>query len=127
MRFPVLIGAAALLASACGPSAPEGNAVEAPIRGEGQAELHRLNDYNRALGLKRAIHESGYQCQRIDRSAFVQRYQTLEMWAATCNNGRGWALFVGRDDTVQVRECKTLSELKLPRCPAWAENAKASR
>ena len=127
MRYGALIVGAALLAASCGKPKPEQNAVKEPVRSEGQRQLHSLNDYNRAIGLKRAIHSSGLQCYRIDRSAFVQRYGTLDMWAAACNNGRGYALFVGRDDSVQVRGCKSLAELKLPRCPPWAEDAKVSR
>lgn len=118
----------ALAVAACGGSAEEQqNEVPTEVQSEGQRALHQLNDVNRAIGLKRAIHASGYQCQRIDRSAFVQKYGTLEMWAAACNDGRGWGLFVGRDESVQVRSCRDLVSLKLPRCPDWAENARPTR
>ena len=127
MQSRIFAIGAAMLVSSCGPAEPQQNSVQKPFQSEGQRRLHTLNDYNRAIGLKRAIHESGFQCQRIDKSAFVQRHETLEMWAAACNNGRGFALFVGRDETVQVRDCRGLAEIKLPRCPEWAENAKVSR
>jgi hypothetical protein len=118
----------ALLATGCGQAGEtQGNEAPAEVQSEGQRALHQLNETDRAIGLKRAIHESGFQCQRIDRSAFVQKYETLEMWAAACNDGRGWGLFVGRDETVQVRSCKDLVSLKLPRCPSWAENAPVTR
>lgn len=117
-----------LLVAGCGSSTgSQQNASEADVQSEGQRALHQLNEVNRAIGLKRAIHDSGHQCQRIDRSAFVQKYGTLEMWAAACNDGRGWALFVGRDDSVQVRPCEDMTTLKLPRCPGWAENAQRTR
>lgn len=119
---------AALAVTGCGPrEEPQQNRAEPEIQSEGQRALHQLDDVNRAIGLKRAIHASGFQCQRIDRSAFVQKYGTLEMWAAACNDGRGWGLFVGRDESVQVRSCKDLVSLKLPRCPSWAENAQVTR
>lgn len=118
----------ALAVAACGGAAEEQrNEVATGVQSEGQRALHQLNDVNRAIGLKRAIHASGYQCQRIDRSAFVQKYGTLEMWAVACNDGRGWGLFVGRDESVQVRQCKDMATLKLPRCPDWAENAQPTR
>ncbi|QIK78872.1 hypothetical protein G7077_08160 [Sphingomonas piscis] len=128
MRSLAFVTAVALLAGACGPSQQQEETVNGTlVQSKGQQELAALNDYNRAIGLKRAIHGSGKQCQRIDRSAFVQRYGTLDMWAVSCNNGRGFALFIGKDDTVQVRDCRGLAEIKLPRCPAWAENAKVTR
>lgn len=118
----------ALSAAGCGSSADAPrNEAQAEIQSEGQRALHQLDEVNRAIGLKRAIHASGYQCQRIDRSAFVQKYGTLEMWAAACNDGRGWGLFVGRDESVQVRSCKDLPGLELPRCPSWAEDAQVTR
>ena len=117
-----------LAVAACGgPAEEQRNAAPTDVQSEGQRALHQLNDVNRAIGLKRAIHASGYQCQRIDRSAFVQKYGTLEMWAAACNDGRGWGLFVGRDESVQVRSCEDLVSLKLPPCPDWAENAQRTR
>jgi len=127
MRAKLLVAGLAFLGAACGSSEPQQNALAEKIQSDGQKALHKLDDTNRAIGLKRAIHASGYQCIRIDRSAYVQDYGTLEMWAASCNDGRGWALFVGRDDSVQVRDCKDMADLKLPRCPAWAENARPTR
>ena len=126
MRTKLLIALSALAASACGPSGQK-EETAAPMQGEGQRALHKLNDYNRAIALKRAIHASGIQCQRIDRSGYVQEHKQLSMWAAACNDGRGWGLFIGRDDSVQVRSCKEMQSLKLPRCPVWAEQARASR
>ena len=128
MRNMLTIAVVALAVGGCGSSPQTQNSqAETEIQSEGQRALHRLNETDRAIGLKRAIHGSGFQCQRIDRSGFVQKYGTLEMWAAACNDGRGWGLFVGRDDTVQVRSCKDLVSLKLPQCPDWAANAKVTR
>jgi hypothetical protein len=117
----------AMAVAACGSPETAGNQVQAPVQGEGQQALHKLDETNRAIALKRAIHASGLQCQRIDRSAYVAEYRNLSMWAASCNDGRSWALFVGRDDTVQVRECKDVKGLNLPTCPAWTAEARASR
>jgi hypothetical protein len=126
-RSKLVIIGLSVLAGSCGSSGSQDNEAQAPVQSEGQKALHKLDETNRAIALKRAIHASGIQCQRIDRSGYVQEYKRLSMWAASCNDGRGWALFVGRDDSVQVRECKTLPDLKLPRCPEWAEKARPSR
>jgi len=127
MHAKLLIAGLALVAAGCGSSGQEEKAPARKVQSEGQKTLHKLDETSRAIALKRAIHSSGYQCVRIDRSEYVQDYRMLEMWAASCNDGRGWALFVGRDDTVQVRSCKDLADLKLPRCPKWAEEAKVTR
>ena len=127
MRTKLMIALAALAAAACGSSDNKSDAAPVEARGPGQKALHSLNDFNRALALKRAIHASGIQCQRIDRSGYVAEHKKLSMWAANCNDGRAWALFVGRDDSVQVRSCKEMEALKLPSCPAWAAEARKSR
>ena len=38
------------------------------------------------------------------------------MWTASCKSGRQFAVFVGPDGTAQVRDCKTMADLKLPAC-----------
>jgi hypothetical protein len=116
MQSKFVVAGLALLASACEPSETQGTTAAAPAQSEGQRALHKLDDFNRAIALKRAIHASGFQCQRIDQSAYVQEHKNLSMWNATCNDGRSWALFVGRDDSVQVRNCASLKQLKLPEC-----------
>jgi hypothetical protein len=127
MRNTLLIALSACAASACGSSGEREEAPPVQTQSEGQKALHALNDFNRAIALKRAIHASGIQCQRIDRSGYVAEYKKLSMWAANCNDGRSWALFVGPDDSVQVRSCKELEALKLPSCPAWTAEARKSR
>lgn len=127
MKSKLLILGSALLAAGCGSPESEQTNVPAPVQGEGQKALHELDELNRAIALKRAIHDSGIQCQRIDRSAYVDEYRNLSMWAATCNDGRSWALFIGRNDAVQVRECKDLDGLDLPSCPDWTKEAKPTR
>jgi hypothetical protein len=116
MRSMFLVAGLALASSACGPSETRQTNAQAPAQSEGQKALHKLDDLNRAIALKRAIHASGFQCQRIDRSGYVQEYRNVSMWNASCNDGRNWALFVGRDDSVQVRNCDSLKQLKLPEC-----------
>lgn len=85
------------------------------VRSEAQEQLHRLNDLNRAIGLKRAIRDAGYRCQRVTRSGFVGTYENLDMWMASCDR-RDWAVFVGPDSSAQVRDCADVERFGLPKC-----------
>ncbi|HWI76612.1 MAG TPA: hypothetical protein VNS53_05960 [Sphingomicrobium sp.] len=86
------------------------------VRSAEQDQLFKLNDLNRAIALKRAIYDSGYQCQRITKSGFVGAYKNLDMWMASCADGRDWAIFTGPDGSAQVRDCKDVNGLGLPKC-----------
>jgi hypothetical protein len=91
------------------------------VRGEAQEQLHGLSDLNRAIGLKRAIRDAGYRCQRVTRSGFVAPYENLDMWMASCEDGRDWAIFVGPDGSAQVRQCEDVQASGLPRCEITSE------
>lgn len=105
------------------------------VRSEGQDRLHQLDDLNRAIALKRAIHESGNACVRVSSSGYVGEYENTSYWAATCEDRQGatrdWALFVGPDESVQVRLCEDVAKAGLEPCvikpaanaPAPIENA----
>jgi hypothetical protein len=86
------------------------------VRSAEQDQLFKLNDLNRAIALKRAIYDAGYSCKRITRSGFVGAYKNLDMWMASCADGRDWAIFAGPDGSAQVRDCKDVTGLGLPRC-----------
>ncbi len=96
------------------PSAPPSTPIT--VRGEGQDRLHRLNDLNRAIALKRAIQASGKSCKRVTASGYVAEHGNLSMWTAACDERREWAIFVGPDDSVQVRPCGDMAQFKLPSC-----------
>ena len=108
--------AASLLGGCDQSSAPSKPRQPIVVRGEAQNQLHQLNDLNRAIGLKRAIYQAGYRCQRVETSGYVQEHENLSMWMASCADGRDWAIFVGPDGTAQVRPCQDLAQLKLPAC-----------
>ena len=112
----IALTAIALLLGACGQSAPDTPAQEIRVRSAEQDQLHKLDDLNRAIALKRAIHASGLRCVRIDRSGYVTEYKNLSMWMATCDDKREWAVFVGADASVQVRLCKDVARYGLPPC-----------
>jgi len=109
--------AAALLASACGEAPPQQqHRQQIQVRGAEQEQLHKLDDLNRAIGLKRAIYASGFRCQRVTQSGFVQLHGNLDMWAARCDDTGDWAIFVGPDGSAQVRPCRDMAQVKLPLC-----------
>lgn len=116
MRASLTIVAIAFVLASCGQSTPAEPPKEIRVRGAEQEQLHKLDDLNRAIALKRAIRQSGYRCLRIDSSGYVAEYKNLSMWMATCDDKREWAVFVGPDATVQVRLCKDVARYGLPAC-----------
>ena len=116
MRAPLTLFAAAILPAACGQPAPSEPRNEIRVRSAEQDQLHKLDDLNRAIALKRAIRQSGFRCLRIDRSGYVTEYKNLSMWMAICDDKREWAVFVGPDASVQVRLCKDVARYGLPAC-----------
>lgn len=112
--------AAALGLSACG-SGEQQAAAPIKVKGSEQLQLHQASDLNRAIALKRAIYDSGYKCQRVVRSGYVGDYKNLEMWMASCADGRDWAVFIGPDGSAQVRDCKDVTGIGLPQCQVTKE------
>jgi hypothetical protein len=90
------------------------------VRGSEQEQLHQLDAYDLAIGLKRAIYDAGYTCKRVTDAGFVGEYKNLDMWTAHCvyDNGssRDWAVFAGPDGSAQVRDCKDVAATGLPAC-----------
>ena len=118
-----MIRSAALLMSACllascgrgGESAPplQNDVV---VRSEAQQRLLDLNDLDRAIALKRAIADQGLRCSQIVSTGYVTRFRDMDMWTATCSDDRHWALFIGANDSVQVRLCTDNQKIGLPAC-----------
>lgn len=117
MRALIAIGMAAMLVTGCGNGQEQTQNVQSiKVRSAEQDQLFKLNDLNRAIALKRAIYDSGYRCQRVTKSGFVGSYKNLDMWMASCADGRDWAIFTGPDGSAQVRDCKDVNGLGLPKC-----------
>ena len=120
---PALLMMPALL-GACGKEAPPpAKPVETiRVRSEAQKQLSAANDLDRAIALKRAIMDSGSSCKRVATTGFVGTYKNMDYWTASCidssNRPRDWAIFVGADDSVQVRLCKDTQAVGLPACVA---------
>ncbi len=90
------------------------------VRSEGQKRLFAASDLNRAIALKRAIMDSGSSCSRVAATGFVGTFKNMDYWTANCadqfNRTRDWAVFIGADDSVQVRLCKDTKAAGLPPC-----------
>ena len=108
---------AVMLLAGCGKQdAPPPQPKEIMVRSDHQKQLFELTDLNRAIALKRAISDQGLRCKQIVTTGYVARYKNMDVWTASCADKRQWALFVGADDSVQVRECKDVAQLGLPAC-----------
>jgi hypothetical protein len=85
-----------------------------------QTQLHQLDAFNLAIGLKRAIYDAGYTCKRITDAGYVGTWKNLDEWTARCvyddGSKRDWAIFAGPDGSAQVRDCKDVVETGLPAC-----------
>ena len=117
IRHAVLLMSASLLVS-CGSSEPAAPPVQNDImvRSEAQQRLLDLNALDRAIALKRAITAQGLRCERIVSTGYVTRYKDMDLWTATCDDERQWALFVAANDSVQVRLCADNEQIGLPAC-----------
>jgi hypothetical protein len=102
-----LAGAVAL--GACNNNQPEQNRRPTKITSAEQQQLHQLDAFNLAIGLKRAIYDAGYTCKRITDAGFVGEWKNNDMWMAHCEYDKGtprdWAIFAGPDGSAQVRDC----------------------
>ena len=123
MTRPIVaaMAAIALPLAGCGPSAPADNAAAARapvvvVRSAAQDRLHKMSELDRSIGLKRAIYESGSICKRVTETRFIGPYKNMDMWAVRCADKRDWALFIGADDSVQVRLCEDTEAVGLPSC-----------
>ena len=119
-----LIPLLGLSLAACGSGTDGGATANQPqisVRSEEQNRLHQLDDANRDIALKRAILASGLRCKRVTRSGYVTEYNKLSMWAASCDDGRDWGIFVGPDGSAQVRPCSDMAGFKLPACTIAAD------
>ncbi len=117
VRFAALLLSASLVAS-CGSGEPSAPPLQNDIvvRSEAQQRLFDLNDLDRAIALKRAIADQGLRCGQIVSTGYVTRFRDMDMWTATCNDQRNWALFMAADDSVQVRLCDDNEKIGLPAC-----------
>ena len=115
-RSAALLISAGLLASCGGEEAAPPVQNDVVVRSDAQQRLFDLNDLDRAIAMKRAIADQGLSCGQIVSTGFVTRYRDMDMWTAICNDDRQWALFIGANDSVQVRLCTDNEQIGLPAC-----------
>ena len=103
LRVPLLVLAA------CNDSGPPPNQTKIKVTSNEQQQLHQLDAFNLAIGLKRAIYDAGYTCKRVTDAGFVGEWKNNDMWMAHCVYDKGaprdWAIFAGPDGSAQVRDC----------------------
>ena len=107
--------------ASCNQSQPQQtNQSAIKVQSDEQVQLHKLDAFNLAIGLKRAIYDAGYTCKRVTDAGFVGTYKNLDMWMAHCvydqGPARDWAIFAGPDGSAQVRDCRDIPGTGLPDC-----------
>jgi hypothetical protein len=122
-RTPIAIALCCLALAGCNGSGPQQSTTNQPrirVTSQEQEQLHKLDAFNLAIGLKRAIYDAGYTCKRITDAGFVGTWKNLEEWTAHCvydgGTARDWAIFAGPDGSAQVRDCKDVVATGLPAC-----------
>ena len=106
---PLEIAALAALLTTAAVAAP-------PSPNPSDARLRALPPLYQQSVLRRAILDDGGRCGRVTRVLPRGGFSNLRMWEAACDVGGSYAVFIGTDASVQVRECGTLRGLKLPIC-----------
>ncbi|WP_157217018.1 hypothetical protein [Flavisphingomonas formosensis] len=86
--------------------------------------LRALNELQRNSVLRRGILDSGQQCKRVVGSVFNGAYGNLMRWTAWCEPVGDYAVYIGTDQSVQVRPCTDVAQLKLPLCAARPKTGK---
>jgi hypothetical protein len=119
--LPSIVLVSAIALSACDNSQPQQSGQPViKVRSNEQDQLHKLDAFNLAIGLKHAIYDAGYTCKRVTDAGFVGTYKNLDMWMAHCVYGKGeprdWAIFAGPDGSAQVRDCRDVPGTGLPIC-----------
>ena len=74
------------------PAAGRSKHAQAPkikVRGAEQDQLHKLDTFNLAIALKRAIYDAGFTCQRVTDAGFVGEYENLDMWTRPLHRRQG--------------------------------------
>jgi hypothetical protein len=105
---------AALAACGSGESEPTRTKSIAPSNPHVE-QLKGLSEFNRGMGLRRAVLETRQRCKKVDWSGYQEDYKNLSMWAVDCSDG-DYAVFIAPSGDVQVRQCRHLGQLGLPEC-----------
>ena len=88
-------------------------------------QLRRLDPVNKMAAIRRSVTTYGERCGRVTAVNDDGRYNNLGKWSVRCVPGGDYALFIGPDQSVQVRACDQEASLKLPACTLPAEKKTA--
>lgn len=120
ITIAVLLSSLALASCNNEQAQQQSNEPTIKVTSEEQRQLHQLDAFNLAIGLKRAIYDAGYTCKRVTDAGYVGTYKNLDMWMAHCVYEKGaprdWAIFAGPDGSAQVRDCRDIPGTGLPDC-----------
>ena len=120
MRRVLPISIAVLALAGCQQRSEQTSQKAIKVQSDEQRQLHQLDAFNLAIGLKHAIYDAGYSCKRVTDAGYVGAYKNLDMWMAHCTYDRGtprdWAIFAGPDGSAQVRDCRDIPGTGLPDC-----------
>jgi hypothetical protein len=114
--------AAAVLTASCGSeeaSTPRNKqkAEQITMRNAADEQLKALSPELRRIGLIRAIRQTGNRCpRRVESEVRQGEHEGMALWTARCDDNRQWAIFVGANRQVQVRNCEQMERLGLPAC-----------
>ena len=114
-RMAGIVLAAAMLA-ACGSGGSEQTKTRSITASNPHVEqLKGLSEFNRGMGLRRAVLATNQRCKKVDWSGYQEDYKNLSMWGLDCSDG-DYAVFIAPSGDVQVRQCRHLKQLGLPEC-----------
>lgn len=116
MRLAAVCVPLALLAGCSNPNDSVDQDAQIDVRGDSQNALFDLSDMNRDIAMRRAITGAGLTCDRVTGSGYASQYESLDMWVASCEDGREWAVFTAADDSAQVRLCSDVVEEGIGEC-----------
>jgi hypothetical protein len=91
-------------------------------------QMARLSVIQRKGALRAALLDSGYPCERVEKTNIQGPWKNLIMWRAKCSGDprNDYAVFVGPDASVQVSYCAAMAEVKLPACRPFSNNPPAA-
>ncbi len=112
----LLLAALPLLIAACDQGEAPQNVTSITVANPHSDGLKALSPDLRHLGLMRAIRDNGRRCKKVVNGNYQQQHTGMAMWAAMCDDGRHWAIFIAPNGDVQVRPCEDMDTLGLPQC-----------
>jgi hypothetical protein len=110
MKLAVMLGIAAIASSSQLAAAPDISAKTYSDR------VARLTEIQRLAVMRRAVLDAGEACQRPTEARIRGGYKNMIMWTARCAPAGDYAVFIGPNALVQVRDCAQAAQLKLPAC-----------